>query len=127
MCPLECHRAFYTHTSLVSDSLSRKKVELDYANNTILTKTLRDLSLDKLKQSIVKLSIFYDELRYTEIVESERMTLVDLLSGLGGVLGLFLGASLLSFLEIAEIIAELLMALFCKNKKSTKVSFKNFL
>jgi len=126
MCPLECHRAFYTHASLVSDSLSRKKVELDYANNTILTKTLRDLSLDKLKQSIVKLSIFYDELRYTEIVESERMTLVDLLSGLGGVLGLFLGASLLSFLEIAEIIAELLMALFCKNKKSTKVSFKNF-
>jgi hypothetical protein len=127
MCPLECHRVFYTYSSSVSDTITNKKAELDYINNPTIVKKLGNLSYDKIKRSILKISIFYDDLRYTEIVDSERMSLVDFVSSLGGVLSLFLGASLLSFMEIADILNQSLMFLFGHGKKTSKVSFKNFL
>ena len=59
------------------------------------------------------------------------MNLIDLISGIGGILGLFLGVSFLSFIEIFELIFELVYLLFAgfisTRKKSTqsKVSAKN--
>ena len=65
-------------------------------------------SLDDVKQSIVNLNIFYDRLSFTEISEKPSFTFVDLVSNVGGTFGLFIGISLLSLLEMVEIIYEML-------------------
>ena len=126
LCPLECQRVFFTYSLSVTDSISEKKAELEYANNSMLIQTYGGVTYDKIKENIVKISVYYDDLRYTEIVENESMTLVDLIASLGGILSLFLGASLLSLMEIFEFLHEMLVILIRKVKKGSKVSFKNF-
>ncbi len=45
-------------------------------------------------------------LKYTEISEIPKTSPVDLLSSIGGSLGLFLGLSFLSFIQVLEIVVE---------------------
>ena len=56
------------------------------------------------KNNSLVLNIFYDSLSYTTIQEIAKMESTDLISNIGGTLGLFLGISFLSFGEIFEII-----------------------
>ena len=62
------------------------------------------------------INIYYDLLEYTEIVEVEKTSLIDLFSSIGGTLGLFLGMSFLSIIEIFELIVAGLIFAF-KSKK----------
>ena len=67
----------------------------------------------------VKVYIYFGDLRYTLISQQPKTILADLVSNVGGTLGLFLGMSFLSFIEIVEIIFELSnVLLFTKEKNS---------
>ena len=57
-----------------------------------------------LAQSVLKLTIRYDSLSYKETVEEPRITWAGLVGELGGYLHIFLGMSLISFIEIFELI-----------------------
>ena len=48
--------------------------------------------------------VFYKNLNYVLITEKPNMELADLISNIGGILGVFLGVSFLSFIEIIEIL-----------------------
>jgi hypothetical protein len=50
------------------------------------------------------LYIYYDDLRYTSISQQPKMMFFDLISSIGGLFGLFLGASFLSFADLVEVI-----------------------
>ena len=67
------------------------------------------LTYDLIKQSVLSLNVYYDQLSYTQISKDAKLDLVDLISGIGGLLGLFLGMSFLSFAEFIEIILEALV------------------
>ena len=58
--------------------------------------------------------MYFDALESTTMDEGKQMELTDLISNIGGTLGLFLGISALSLFEFAEIILEML---FSKVKK----------
>jgi hypothetical protein len=60
---------------------------------------------------------------FTEITEKPSFPFVDLISNVGGTFGLFLGIILLSFLEVVEIIYEMLFINF-KNKENFSLSKK---
>ena len=62
-----------------------------------------------LRSNVVKLSIAYDSLAYVQIDEEPKITWEDLLGVLGGHLHLFLGMSVLSFIELIELILQLLI------------------
>jgi len=51
------------------------------------------------------------------------MNISDLISGIGGILGLFLGLSFLSFVEILEFICQIIYYAIeiCQNPNRTKV------
>ena len=66
----------------------------------------------------MNVKIFYEGLYYTEISETESQTVFDLISTIGGTMGLFIGIILLSFIEILEILIEILILLFTKKKTS---------
>ncbi len=80
-CPLECDSITY-ETSLYSN-------KIDFKN-------------------AVSFSIFYESLEYTLIDQKSKMDVFDLISNIGGNLGLFIGISFLSLAEFIELLIEII-------------------
>jgi acid-sensing ion channel 2 len=80
---------------------------LSHLNNSI--------SFDDLAKSVARIQIFYDELQETIISEKIKTQSFDLVSNMGGTLGLFLGLSFLSLIEIFEILFQVLFIYFDKS------------
>ena len=60
------------------------------------------------------ISVFYEDLKYTWINQKPKMQFIDLISNIGGSLGLFVGISFISFLELFEILIEIIFIYFEK-------------
>ena len=80
-CPLECDSITY-ETSLYSNKL--------------------DL------ENVISFSIYYESLEYTLIDQKSKMNVFDLISNIGGNLGLFIGISFLSLAEFIELLIEII-------------------
>lgn len=115
-CPLECDTiAYYISTSsanfpsntyvdrIIDDSKIKSKYPAGY-----------NLSSDNLKNSLLAFNIYYQDLSYSEITQIPKSDIIDLVSGMGGLLGLFIGVSFLSFAEVIEVILEIIFILFEK-------------
>jgi hypothetical protein len=74
-----------------------------------------DLTRFNENSSIYHLHFYYEEQYYTEISETAKYTWINLISNLGGSLGLFLGMSLLTFFEIFEFLFKILMIIAKRN------------
>ena len=119
LCPLECDRILFTYTISNTGSMSKKYFEENYLNHSVITSKYpnKNVTFDEIKEDIVNLRIYLDALLYTDIKEMESQTVLDLISNVGGTLGLFIGISLLSFIEILEIVFEFLMGIYKSKKK----------
>lgn len=80
------------------------------------------MTLEELRANLLDISIFYSELGYRKFYEIEKMNIIDLVSNVGGTLGLFLGMSFLSFVEIIDIFLNILFSLMCRSS-SNRVSY----
>ena len=69
------------------------------------------------QKSIVSVNIFYDSLSYTLSEEEVACDWVCVVSNIGGTLGLFMGAGILSLGEIIEV----LMEVFFLFRKSAQI------
>lgn len=88
-CPLEC------------DSLDYSLDKFSTHSNVITNRT--------------SVTVFYNSLKYILISQQAKTLIIDLVPNIGGILGLFIGISFLSFIEIFEFIAEYFF-IFCDNK-----------
>ena len=75
-----------------------------------------EMSFNKYRQTHLGVDIFFPIKQYTEISETPKITFVDLVSSIGGALGVFLGLSVFSFIEIFEIIIQILFLILKKEK-----------
>jgi hypothetical protein len=96
-------------------------------------------SIDEVRKNVIFLYIYYDNLGYTKITEEPMYDIISLLSSIGGKvyitnynhqnliiliikkkghLGLFVGMSFLSIIEILEVIIQVFIVIF---KTSNKV------
>ena len=108
-CPLECESVTYNVQTSSLDYPSREEYNLFKSDqeefNATQSKYEIDLSsYDLYREYFYKINIFYATTEYTFISESPQMTLTGLLSNLGGSLGMFLGFSVFSILEIFELL-----------------------
>jgi len=62
--------------------------------------------------NITGIYVYYEDLRYTWINQQPKMQFIDLISNIGGSLGLFVGISFISFLELFEILIEIIFVYF---------------
>ena len=108
LCPLECDRNQYKYVVTMS--------RLDATWYVDLTATRANLSADFLgsnidaesvRESSVAVNVFYDSLSYTFSTESAKCDVVSLLASIGGSLGLFMGVSVLSLVEILQLLIEI--------------------
>jgi len=86
-CPLECKKINYR--------LSQSYLGHYFKENNSIT------------HSRLKLTVFYTNLEYTLLTQVTKISWIDLVSSVGGVLGLFMGVSFFSLIEILTILSEL--------------------
>ena len=77
---------------------------------------------ERLLDGALSFNVYYDALEYTLISEKPQTLLVDLVSNIGGLLGIFIGISFLSILEIFEFLFELIYSQFSDEKLKNVVS-----
>lgn len=123
-CPLECDSISYAVTF-------NSIYDYPYAGSifgaTDQTFSEQFASYDDLKKTFFSISIFYPDLNYLLVRQDPKILLIDLIPNIGGTIGLFLGTSFLSFIEILEILSVILFyiipdTMFHSNK--VKVSNK---
>jgi hypothetical protein len=92
ICPLECTAYSYSHTVTsngyptryyAADLLKQPKVANLFPNPANVT-------ISELKESILALNFYYPSLRYTRVTQLPQVTIVSLISSIGGTLGVFL-------------------------------------
>ena len=105
LCPLECSSVKYdlTVSTLSYPSVNTYNFYKDKLGNE---------SYEEVKSKSIELNVYYSELGYTLITQTTKTSVIDLLSSIGGTLGLYIGISLLSFVEIVEALIEFLFIYF---------------
>lgn len=115
-CPLECESVSYKATlsstefpSLTYAEVVRLKVNLTDPDVTDSDVDTENAGYSTLRESVISVNVFYKSDMITMINERPQTAPGDLISNLGGTLGLFLGISFLSFVELLEIISEMII------------------
>jgi hypothetical protein len=111
-CPLECNSVTYDLTVSALSFPNRQFYNLLELNAS-------EMSWEKFRRLHLGLDIFFPVKQYTEISETPKITFVDLVSSIGGALGVFLGLSVFSFIEIFEIIFHVLILVLRKREHTT--------
>ncbi|KAK6172390.1 hypothetical protein SNE40_016050 [Patella caerulea] len=124
-CPSRCHTIKY-NTQLSSADFASSFI-IDYM---VATNMMQDK--EYIRNNVIDLRIFYDTLTVTKTEQIPELTIQAIVADLGGHMGLFLGASLLSLTELVEFIALLVVEFFnrrrlmksasCQQKKDETIS-----
>ncbi|KAL4239590.1 amiloride-sensitive sodium channel [Mactra antiquata] len=81
-----------------------------------------------IRNNFVRALIYFEDLNYEQITEEPLYEGVRFLSDIGGAMGLFLGASVLSMVEVAQLVLEIFLHLrhkYCNKNKTRVTSLDN--
>ena len=101
-CPLECNTVRYSFemSNLDFPSYDLFRIFQKDCNDPVLN----SMSFDTMKNSLISLKVYYPFTQYTEIRELPKTSLIDLISQIGGSLGMLLGFSIFHLIELFEIV-----------------------
>jgi hypothetical protein len=88
-CPLECDSKRFL-LSASSGEFPTPRYANDIINSTNFLKEIfvnYDLNSSAIKTSVLSFTVYYSELKLTEIRELRKFTPIDLITGIGGTLG----------------------------------------
>lgn len=121
-CPEECDSVKYfnqvSHSNFPSPFYKNILMKYDEALNESLK---RGFVFENLDKSVLSVNIYYDDIAITTIEEIPAKTVEQLVAEVGGFLGLCIGISFLSVVEILDTIIKIIL-LFLKEKKIIAVS-----
>ena len=108
ICPLECNRTGFT-PSLSMSQLNGDTLIQYIANTSNLVQDFvtKPINSENAKNSFVAVNVYYESLSYTYSEEDVACDWICLISNIGGTMGLFMGAGILSLAEIVEVLMEL--------------------
>ena len=116
-CPLECNQKYLNfYTSSYKYPPNDKYVSQVLSKNPMLIKNYAnyyDFKYD-LANNVNKFSVYYESLDYVIMEETAKYTLENLIAKIGGHLHVFLGMSVMSFVDLFDIFA---LALFQSLRK----------
>ena len=109
-CPLECNMTNFNAFITLSDFSKDIYVDVVQARENFRSKyDAKTLDANAVRNRLLRVNIFYDSLSYTHITESVSMNGVSLLAAIGGFMGMFLGMSLMTLVEILEIFLRIIL------------------
>jgi hypothetical protein len=102
LCPPECELYDVSLSDFPSKNYAYKLINdrHDYYKRLFQTD---NITYDMFAKSVSSFHFYFDELVITEITASPSVEFVDLISNIGGFFGLFIGLSVLSFVELIEL------------------------
>ncbi|KAK0395440.1 hypothetical protein QR680_001280 [Steinernema hermaphroditum] len=103
-CPQSCHEQDYVAritTALWPRTSYYKSVRDEWRSQVKTMKMMKEA--DEARTNVVKLEVYFEELNYQSITETPAMDIFDLLSNIGGTLGLYVGMSFLTLGEFFEL------------------------
>ncbi|KAK2176081.1 hypothetical protein NP493_686g01016 [Ridgeia piscesae] len=110
-CPLPCEEIGYTYQT--SSSIWPADVHKDIVKRKLATKITRyfgNMTDDaKLWRNLLKVKVYYEDFNYEKIEESPSYSKVSFVSDVGGILGLWIGCSVLSLFEFLELSMDFFM------------------
>lgn len=117
-CPKECLTTQYeTSVSYLDIPTYLSYQDILTTNQESLVKVFRNrhISYDMLSKSFAGARIHFQEVKVTEMEESAAMSFVELVSNIGGTIGLFIEFSLMTCVDFVELMIEIAFVL-CKSK-----------
>ena len=121
LCPLECSTTQYK--TYQTSNLFDPEIYLDVVRertNFLSEYDDQTLSDAAIRSGLVKVNIYYESLSYTQVQETVKINEVSLIATIGGFMGMFLGASLMTFVEIFDIMIKFFMRK--SNEKKARLS-----
>ncbi|XP_076110073.1 FMRFamide-activated amiloride-sensitive sodium channel-like isoform X1 [Mytilus galloprovincialis] len=89
-----------------------------YHTNINLTERQRLIRASTLiHQNLIRLNIYLEDLNVVEFKQSAAYEIEDLFADIGGTLGLWMGISVLTIMELIELVIQLIILLFNSEKK----------
>ena len=117
-CPLECNSTQITYSSISYDILGDAYVDYIKKNSNLSSDFITvPIDIERARQSVVKMNIYYDALSYTISEDFAKWDIITLIASIGGNLGLFLGVCMFSFVEIFTT----LLQIYFYQKKNKKI------
>jgi hypothetical protein len=107
-CPLECDSFTYE----INKDLLMTRSSGNISQNKSLDFFAGFNTYENVSRTFFAIRVYFDDLKYTLIKQQPKIELFGLISNVGGTLGLFLGFSFISLLEIFEVLAELVYIKF---------------
>lgn len=125
-CPLECLTIDFRILTTFSDIFYQELIG-DINSNSLFKSNYENIKIDyeTLKKTVLSVMIYYEDHSYTMISQTAKTGFLDLVSNFGGLLGLFIGTSFLSFVELIEIFIEIRFILFESKKERNRNLVKN--
>ncbi|XP_022096860.1 uncharacterized protein LOC110982619 isoform X2 [Acanthaster planci] len=118
-CGFQCIDRLYSATvsqaSWPSDAFRQHLLRNIYNINP---KTKKIRSAEEIRKNLVRLKIFYEELNYQETREVEGYSGTSLFGDIGGIAGLYIGCSIITFIELFEFIAYLIRRRCCGSARA---------
>lgn len=114
MCPLQCDLWAYFFQASVDMFPTRNYARQlmlkrpEYLER-VLKKNMSNISFDMIRNSFASVSINLDSMSVMEIVEEPAISYTGLLSNLGGIVGLFVASSFLTFMELVDLAIAILL------------------
>ncbi|KAL7071408.1 hypothetical protein ACQ4LE_009146 [Meloidogyne hapla] len=96
-CPLPCHEIGYelTYSAARWPSGTARIMECDSSD---------ELCLEQYRINAALIQVFYEEFNYQTLTESAAYSMTSLIADLGGLSGLWIGISIVSILEVVQLI-----------------------
>jgi hypothetical protein len=123
LCPFECESVEYSTSS--NKALYPNKFYLEQVLVKYVQYYGKNITVNS--QSVAKVNVYYESMNYAVTTSSISITVDDLFSNFGGTLGLYLGISILSMVEIIEFGFNVFVPLikYFKTKKQLKIGIEN--
>ena len=120
-CPLECFTVSYDKTISTLEYPTSAYYYNDISDPSTLSYYqsllgVTNLSYTDYKKAFLSVKIYYPVLIAQNIIETPKTSPIDLLSQIGGSLGMFLGLSAFTIIDVIELVVMIMVALF-KQKK----------
>ena len=109
-CPLECDSISYAITGY-NEPIPINSGNISNSTRNSYSSLEKFDTYEEVSKHFIVIYVYYKELEYTLISQVPKTEIFGFISNVGGTLGLFLGISFLSFMEIFEILFELFFIL----------------
>lgn len=114
-CPLECESISYETKISHSDFPSRAYAKKLLKSIKIFANENSKIDYNILRENVLNIKIYFEDLKYTLISEKPKILVEDLLATIGGTLSLFIGISILSLGELVELVVQILKLFLSQN------------